>query len=83
MAALGTQEKANDLDWGSHPKFNISLKPTSLYSQAKPADFDNSVEAMVMRIRPVYERCSKAAVRCASTWSHTRTRTCRLRSSSG
>ncbi len=53
---LGVPEKTNDLDWGSHPKFSISLKPTSLYSQARPVDFDNSVEAVVMRIRPVYEK---------------------------
>ena len=53
---LGAQEKANDLDWGFHPKFSISLKPTSLYSQARPQNFDGSVEAMVACIRPVYEK---------------------------
>ena len=54
--SLGVQGKANDLDWGFHPKFSISLKPTSLYSQARPQNFDGSVEAMVARIRPVYEK---------------------------
>jgi RHH-type transcriptional regulator, proline utilization regulon repressor / proline dehydrogenase / delta 1-pyrroline-5-carboxylate dehydrogenase len=53
---LGTLEKGNDLDWGFHPKFSVSLKPTSLYSQAKPQNFTGSVEAMVACIRPVYEK---------------------------
>jgi RHH-type transcriptional regulator, proline utilization regulon repressor / proline dehydrogenase / delta 1-pyrroline-5-carboxylate dehydrogenase len=54
--SLGAQDTANDHDWGFHPKFSISLKPTSLYSQARPQNFDGSVEAMVAGIRPVYEK---------------------------
>lgn len=53
---LGTKGDQPDRDWGYHPKVNISLKPTSLYSQARPVDFNNSVEAMVTQIRPVYEK---------------------------
>jgi RHH-type proline utilization regulon transcriptional repressor/proline dehydrogenase/delta 1-pyrroline-5-carboxylate dehydrogenase len=53
---LGAQQKANDLDWGFQPKFSISLKPTSLYSQARPQNFEGSVEAMVARVQPIYEK---------------------------
>jgi RHH-type proline utilization regulon transcriptional repressor/proline dehydrogenase/delta 1-pyrroline-5-carboxylate dehydrogenase len=44
------------LDWGFAPKISISLKPTSLYSQATPQAFEDSVAAMLRRIRPVYEK---------------------------
>ncbi|MBP1748544.1 MAG: putA [Deltaproteobacteria bacterium] len=53
---LGAEQKTNDLDWGFHPKFSVSLKPTSLYSQGRPQNFDGSVEGMVARVRPVYEK---------------------------
>jgi RHH-type transcriptional regulator, proline utilization regulon repressor / proline dehydrogenase / delta 1-pyrroline-5-carboxylate dehydrogenase len=55
--ALGRDEdKDRDLDWGCQPKINLSLKPTSLYSQSRPQNFDGSVNVMVARIRPIYER---------------------------
>ena len=45
-----------DLDWGFAPKISISLKPTSLFSQARPQASADSVAAMLRRIRPVYEK---------------------------
>lgn len=53
---LGSKQKVNDLDWGFQPKFSISLKPTSLYSQARPQNFEGSVEAMAARVQPIYEK---------------------------
>ncbi len=44
---------ASDLDWGHAPKLYISLKPSSLYSQATPADFQGSVEAICERFKPI------------------------------
>lgn len=44
------------LDWGYSPRINISLKPSSFYSQARPQDFEGSVAAILKRLRPVYER---------------------------
>jgi RHH-type transcriptional regulator, proline utilization regulon repressor / proline dehydrogenase / delta 1-pyrroline-5-carboxylate dehydrogenase len=44
------------LDWGHQPKISLSLKPTALYSQARPQNFDGSIDAVLARIRPVYEK---------------------------
>jgi len=45
---------AGDLDWGSAPKINASIKPSALFSQARPSDFEGSVEGILARLRPVY-----------------------------
>jgi RHH-type proline utilization regulon transcriptional repressor/proline dehydrogenase/delta 1-pyrroline-5-carboxylate dehydrogenase len=50
--ALGSG--ANGLDWGYSPKVNVSIKPSALYSQAKPVDFDGSVEGILEKMRPIY-----------------------------
>jgi RHH-type proline utilization regulon transcriptional repressor/proline dehydrogenase/delta 1-pyrroline-5-carboxylate dehydrogenase len=44
------------LDWGHAPKVNISIKPSALYSQAKPTDFEGSVRAILSRLEPIAER---------------------------
>ena len=54
------ESKGTDLDWGSVPKISVSLKPSSLYSQARPQNFEGSVAAMLDRIRPVYEKVMEA-----------------------
>ncbi|WP_028575286.1 L-glutamate gamma-semialdehyde dehydrogenase [Desulfonatronovibrio hydrogenovorans] len=40
-------------DWGYAPKINISIKPSALYSQARPSDFAGSVAAICQRLKPV------------------------------
>jgi RHH-type proline utilization regulon transcriptional repressor/proline dehydrogenase/delta 1-pyrroline-5-carboxylate dehydrogenase len=44
------------LDWGSAPKVNASIKPSALFSQARPMDFAGSVEGILERMRPAYRR---------------------------
>ncbi|MHC4560744.1 MAG: proline dehydrogenase family protein, partial [Planctomycetota bacterium] len=56
-AALG---KANStLDWSHAPKVNISIKPSALYSQISPADFEGSVEHILGRLKPVYRQVTE------------------------
>ncbi|HVO85162.1 MAG TPA: proline dehydrogenase family protein, partial [Syntrophobacteria bacterium] len=43
-------------DWGHAPRVNISIKPSALYSQAKPSDFEGSVRGILSRLEPVVER---------------------------
>lgn len=52
--AFGTGE--GGLDWGSAPRVNASIKPSALFSQAKPMDFEGSVEGILARMRPVYRK---------------------------
>ncbi|MFO7728978.1 MAG: proline dehydrogenase family protein, partial [Desulfonatronovibrio sp.] len=44
------------LDWGHAPKINISIKPSALYSQARPSDFEGSVQGICERLRPVLRK---------------------------
>lgn len=44
---------ASDLDWGHAAKIYISVKPSSLYSQTRPADFEGSVQGISERFRPI------------------------------
>lgn len=46
----------NNLDWGHAPLVNISIKPSALYSQARPSDFEGSVSAISDRLRPVLRK---------------------------
>ena len=47
---------AGDLDWGSMPKVNISIKPSALYSQAKPVSQEDSITSIYRRIVPLYKK---------------------------
>ncbi|MFH7325255.1 proline dehydrogenase family protein [Desulfurivibrio sp. C05AmB] len=49
-------DKGTELDWGCAPKINISVKPSSLYSQISPVDFNGSVAKVADRLRPIYAR---------------------------
>lgn len=44
------------LDWGHSPVINVSIKPSALYSQARPQDFEGSVEGICRRLRPVIRK---------------------------
>jgi len=52
--ALGMGDSG--LDWGHAPRINISIKPSALYSQANPANFEGSVEHILDRLKPVYRK---------------------------
>ncbi|MGE5310348.1 MAG: proline dehydrogenase family protein, partial [Nitrospirota bacterium] len=43
-------------DWGHAPRMNISIKPSALYSQAKPSDFEGSVRGILGRLEPVIQK---------------------------
>ena len=50
--ALGVGE----LDWGHAPKVNISVKPTALFSQASPKDFEGSVRGIQDRLATILRK---------------------------
>ncbi len=50
----------SDLDWGHAPKINIAVKPTTLFSQADPKDFDASVAGVVDRFRPLLQKARES-----------------------
>jgi len=45
-----------DLDWGHAPKVNISVKPTALFSQASPRDFEGSVQGIYNRLAVILRK---------------------------
>jgi len=55
--ALGTRQ--SDLDWGYAPKVQVSIKPTALYSQVTPLDFEGSVQAICARLQLILEKARK------------------------
>lgn len=58
MAPLG--EAPGNLDWGSSPKINVSLKTSAMYSQMNPCAFDYSIEKSKERLRPILRKAMKA-----------------------
>jgi len=44
------------LDWGDSPKVNVSVKPSALFSQARPVDFAGSVEGILVRLKGIYRK---------------------------
>jgi RHH-type proline utilization regulon transcriptional repressor/proline dehydrogenase/delta 1-pyrroline-5-carboxylate dehydrogenase len=44
------------LDWGHAPRINLAIKPTALYSQVRPEDFEGSVAAIFQRMKKIYDR---------------------------
>jgi len=52
--ALGGGDSA--LDWGYAPQIDLSIKPSALYSQLNPADFEGSVGHILDRLRCVYRK---------------------------
>lgn len=44
------------LDWGHAPKVNISVKPTALFSQASPRDFEGSVQGIQKRLEAILRK---------------------------
>lgn len=46
----------NELDWGSMPRVNVSIKPSALYSQAKPVAQEDSIDGIYRRLAPLYKK---------------------------
>jgi RHH-type proline utilization regulon transcriptional repressor/proline dehydrogenase/delta 1-pyrroline-5-carboxylate dehydrogenase len=44
------------LDWGTTPMVNVSVKPSALFSQASPKDFEGSVQGILKRLIPIYRK---------------------------
>jgi RHH-type proline utilization regulon transcriptional repressor/proline dehydrogenase/delta 1-pyrroline-5-carboxylate dehydrogenase len=44
------------LDWGTTPMLNVSVKPSALFSQASPKDFEGSVQGILKRLIPIYRK---------------------------
>jgi RHH-type proline utilization regulon transcriptional repressor/proline dehydrogenase/delta 1-pyrroline-5-carboxylate dehydrogenase len=44
------------MDWGTDPKVNISVKPSALCANVEGMDFDEVVEHMLSKIKPVYRQ---------------------------
>jgi RHH-type proline utilization regulon transcriptional repressor/proline dehydrogenase/delta 1-pyrroline-5-carboxylate dehydrogenase len=55
-APLGRRGEERNLDWNQAPRISISLKPSSLYSQTRPGDFEGSVTGILKRLGPIYEK---------------------------
>jgi len=53
-SGLGTGRPG--LDWGHAPKINLAVKPTTLYSQADPCDFNGSVNAIYEQFLPLLQK---------------------------
>lgn len=43
-------------DWGHAPKINISVKPSALYSQTRPQDFNGSIDHITARLETIFTR---------------------------
>ena len=54
-------DAASSLDWGHAARVYISVKPSSLYSQTNPADFDGSVQAISNRFKPILFKAKEMA----------------------
>jgi len=47
------------LDWGHAARVYISVKPSSLYSQTNPADFEGSVQGITGRFKPILSKAKE------------------------
>jgi RHH-type proline utilization regulon transcriptional repressor/proline dehydrogenase/delta 1-pyrroline-5-carboxylate dehydrogenase len=52
--------EGGDLDWGSVPKINVSIKPSTAYSQMNTRSFDYSVSRAKERLRLIFRRAVEA-----------------------
>ncbi|OGU16589.1 MAG: L-glutamate gamma-semialdehyde dehydrogenase [Geobacteraceae bacterium GWC2_53_11] len=55
-SSLPGQGNSDGMDWGDSPKINVAVKPTALFSQANPQDFEGSVQAILDGMRRI---CNK------------------------
>jgi RHH-type proline utilization regulon transcriptional repressor/proline dehydrogenase/delta 1-pyrroline-5-carboxylate dehydrogenase len=50
---LGSGEQG---DWGYAPMINVSVKPSALFSQTDPKDFEGSVHGILSRLVKIYQK---------------------------
>ena len=55
----GLGDGRGDLDWGSSPKVNISVKASAMYSQMDARAFDHSIARAKERLRPIFRQAMK------------------------
>jgi RHH-type proline utilization regulon transcriptional repressor/proline dehydrogenase/delta 1-pyrroline-5-carboxylate dehydrogenase len=55
----GLGDRGSELDWGYSPKVQVSVKSTSLFSQAGPMDFEGSVQSICARLEPILEKAQQ------------------------
>ncbi|THB79268.1 MAG: L-glutamate gamma-semialdehyde dehydrogenase [Desulfobulbaceae bacterium] len=48
--------KGTEKDWGFAPLINVSVKPSALFSQTDPVDFEGSITGIMSRLIPIYRR---------------------------
>ncbi|NLV24051.1 MAG: bifunctional proline dehydrogenase/L-glutamate gamma-semialdehyde dehydrogenase [Deltaproteobacteria bacterium] len=58
--ALAGPAGENGADWGSAPMVNLSVKPSALYSQIRPEDFEGSVAGVLDRLTKICEQVMRA-----------------------
>ena len=51
-----TPHGGTDLDWGQAPLVNISVKPSALFCQTDPMDFEGSVRGVQERLEVIYRK---------------------------
>ncbi|MEN8127587.1 MAG: L-glutamate gamma-semialdehyde dehydrogenase [Planctomycetota bacterium] len=51
---LGNED--GPLDWSDSPIVNVSVKPSALFSQSDPENFEGTVEAMLSRLKSIYRK---------------------------
>ena len=51
-----TPHGGTELDWGHAPLVNISVKPSALFSQTDPMDFEGSVRGVQERLEVIYRK---------------------------
>ncbi|HBV97688.1 MAG: 1-pyrroline-5-carboxylate dehydrogenase [Peptococcaceae bacterium BICA1-7] len=61
----------DDLDWGTSPKVNISIKPSAMYSQMSARSFEHSVEEAKNRLRPLFRMAMEKKVFVLLDMEHT------------
>jgi RHH-type proline utilization regulon transcriptional repressor/proline dehydrogenase/delta 1-pyrroline-5-carboxylate dehydrogenase len=52
-------DTASNLDWGHAARVYLSVKPSSLYSQTNPANFEGSVKAIFHRFKPILSKAKE------------------------
>jgi len=62
---------SHGLDWGYAPQINISVKPSSLYSQMNPRDFARSVAMAKERLRPIFRTAVRSGAFVLLDMEHT------------
>lgn len=61
----------DNLDWGSTPMINVSIKPSSMYSQMNARAFDYSVSRAKEHLRPIFRKAVDIGAHVCLDMEHT------------